>query len=190
MLSLIPISDANPTKNFPVVTVALIAINVLVFFFAQPGFGTNDEATVYFYENAPVPCQLAEECPDLDLQVVTTTGAEVGVISLGEQPTLTEFVGRLVFSTFLHGGFLHIAGNMLFLWVFGNNIEDFLGRVKYVLFYLLGGIAAGLAHVLWTLRVSPMSGNEVASCLQGASEACAGIGQYVPAVGASGPSQQ
>src|SRR5688500_15019937 len=121
VLSLIPISDANPTKNFHLVTLVLIGINVFVFFFVQPGFGTSTEATVYFYDNAPVPCQLAEECPDLQIKVVTTTGAEVGVISLRDDPSMVRFVGSLIFSTFMHGGFLHIAGNMLFLWVFGNN---------------------------------------------------------------------
>ena len=189
VLSLIPISDANPTRNFPLVTLLLIGVNVLVFFFVQPGFGTNERAAIYFYDNAPVPCQLNEECPDLEIQVVTATGAEIGVIAF-QQPTLGEFTWRLVFSTFLHGGFLHLGGNMLFLWVFGNNIEDHLGKVKYVLFYLLGGLAAGLAHVLWTLRLTQMSENEVATCLTTQAgelaEFCSGMGQYVPAVGASG----
>ncbi len=174
MLALIPISDANPTRNFPIVTITLIAINILVFLFVQPGFGTSPEAAQYFYENAPVPCQLADECP---LEVFPADIA---------RPPLSEFVWSLLFSTFLHGGFLHLGGNMLFLWVFGNNIEDHLGRVKYVGFYLLGGLAASLAHVLWTLRVEAMSSGAVGSCLQGAAEGCGGIGQYVPAVGASG----
>ncbi|MDP9068065.1 MAG: rhomboid family intramembrane serine protease [Actinomycetota bacterium] len=174
MLALIPISDANPTRNFPVVTIALIAINVLVFFFVEPGFGTSPEATQYFYENAPVPCQLADECP-----------ADFFPPEIAE-PTLSEFVWALLFSTFLHGGFLHLGGNMLFLWVFGNNIEDYLGRVKYVAFYLLGGLAAGLAHVLWTLRLEALPSDAVQACLGGAAQGCGGIGQYVPAVGASG----
>jgi membrane associated rhomboid family serine protease len=174
VLSLIPISDANPTRRFPIVTVVLIAINVLVFLFVQPGFGVSQEAAQYFYEEAPVPCQLAEECP------TRLFGDEIG------SPTLGEFSWKLLFSTFLHGGFLHLGGNMLFLWVFGNNIEDFLGRFKYVLFYLVGGLAAGLAHVIWTLRHDPMSQDAIVTCLQGATEGCSAIGQYVPAVGASG----
>ena len=187
MLSLIPISDANPTKTFPIVTIALIAINILVFFLVQPGFGTSSEATVYFYENAPVPCQLPKECPDLDIEVVDATNRSVGVIALGDEPETTGFLGRILASTFFHGGFLHIAGNMLFLWVFGNNIEDFLGRIKYVLFYLLGGLAAGLAHIVWTLRLDPMSESAIGACLgSNVAEGCSALGQYVPAVGASG----
>ena len=168
MAALIPISDANPTRRFPIVTIALIAINVVVFFLVEPGFGMDAAATEYFYENAPVPCQL-ESCP-------------TGIEDVGT----TDFLVASVFSTFLHAGFMHIIGNMLFLWVFGNNIEDHLGRVKYVGFYLLGGLAASLAHSLWTLRVDPMSIPEINACLQGASDACSGIGQYVPSVGASG----
>ena len=187
MLSLIPISDANPTKTFPIVTIALIAINIAVFFLVQPGFGVSSEATVYFYENAPVPCQLGQECPDLELELVDAGGNEVGVIALGDEPDTTGFLARVVASTFFHGGFLHIAGNMLFLWVFGNNIEDFLGRVKYILFYLVGGLVAGLAHILWTLRLDSMSASAVSACLESnAAQGCAAIGQYVPAVGASG----
>ena len=174
VIALIPLSDANPTKNFPIVTVTLIAINILVFLFVQPGFGVSPEAAQYFYENAPVPCQLARECPTAVFPSAIAT------------PSLSEFVWSLVFSTFLHGGFLHLGGNMLFLWVFGNNIEDYLGRVKYVAFYLLGGLAASLAHVLWTLRLDQMSEGAVSACLQGTSETCSAIGQYVPAVGASG----
>ncbi|MFP5352004.1 MAG: rhomboid family intramembrane serine protease [Actinomycetota bacterium] len=172
MISLIPLSDANPTRNFPAITIALIAINILVFLFVQPGFGVSEEAALYFYENAPVPCQLSNECPSL--------------LPGPTEPTLGAFVWSLLFSTFMHGGFLHLGGNMLFLWVFGNNIEDFLGKVKFTLFYLLGGIAAGLAHVLWTLRLDPMDSSVVEGCLVGAAQSCNGIGQYVPAVGASG----
>jgi membrane associated rhomboid family serine protease len=83
---------------------------------------------------------------------------------------LVSFVGAIVFSTFLHAGLLHIAGNMLFLWIFGNNVEDHLGRVKYLAFYLLGGIAAGFAQVL--AHLGPCSQADPAPC--------------TPAVGASG----
>jgi membrane associated rhomboid family serine protease len=159
VISLIPLSDANPTRQFPVVTVALIVMNVIAFFFLQPGFGTSAEATNYFAENVAVPCQL-QECPDRPVQYSNTEPP----IELQER-SFPSFVGALLFSTFLHAGFLHIAGNMLFLWVFGNNIEDFLGKVKFLIFYLAAGIAAGFAHVLVNLE---------------------GIPSLLPAVGASG----
>jgi membrane associated rhomboid family serine protease len=140
MISLIPISDANPTRRFPLITIALIVANVISFF-REPGFGDSLQGSLYFFRNAPVPCQLADSCPTgpIDLGPVLVRIPDRGLIS---------FLIAILVSTFLHAGFLHIIGNMLFLWVFGNNIEDFLGPVKYLTFYLLGGIAAALAHIL------------------------------------------
>ncbi len=158
MLSLIPISDANPTRRFPVVTVALIALNVVAFF-ATPGLGQTQESQRYFFEHAPIACQLDGSCPP-------------GFPFPGEG--IGDFLISVVYSTFLHAGFLHIIGNMLFLWVFGNNVEDFLGRGKFLGFYLLGGITASFAHVIWSLATSP----EV--CTQADFSAC------IPSVGASG----
>lgn len=144
MLGLIPISDANPTRRFPIVTVCLIAANVLMFF-RTPGLGTSLQSAVYFIENAPLPCQLEETCPRAVL--LTSQGPIVPIPTRG----LGSFLLAVLLSTFLHAGFLHIAGNMLFLWVFGNNVEDHLGRLKFLGFYLLGAIAASFAHVFWVL---------------------------------------
>lgn len=166
MLSLIPLSDVNPTRRFPIVTVGLIVANVIIFF-TEPGFGLTDNATVYFYEHAPVPCQLVDECPAPNLI------PDYGILGL---------VWAMIVSTFLHAGPLHIAGNMLFLWVFGNNIEDYLGRAKFLGFYLLGGLAASLAHILWSLRDLPPSPPPLQACFTGVVS----CGPYVPAVGASG----
>jgi membrane associated rhomboid family serine protease len=143
VLALIPISDANPTRRFPIVTVLLIAVNAFVFLAVQPDFGTSVEANVYFVEEAPIPCQLQDQC-EFDAIQVATDRPPVFI----PERSLSEFLSASVFSTFLHAGWLHLLGNMLFLWVFGNNVEDFLGRVKYAAFYLLGGLAATFAHVL------------------------------------------
>ncbi|HET7483043.1 MAG TPA: rhomboid family intramembrane serine protease, partial [Actinomycetota bacterium] len=129
MISLIPISDANPTRRFAIVTVAIIVLNVVAFFTLEPGFGTSEESTPYFARTTAVPCQLEHRCPDVPVQY----GPGVKPVRLPDRDLLS-FIGAMLFSTFLHAGFLHIAGNMLFLWVFGNNIEDFLGRVKFVAF--------------------------------------------------------
>lgn len=158
MLSLIPISDANPTRRFPVITVILIALNVVAFF-QTPGFGQTQASQQYFFENAPIACQLDNSCPP-------------GFPFPGEG--LGDFLISVVYSTFLHAGWLHIIFNMLFLFVFGNNIEDYLGRVKFVLFYLVGGLAASFAHVAWTMFSSP------ATCTN------ADFGACIPSVGASG----
>jgi membrane associated rhomboid family serine protease len=142
--ALIPISDSNPTRRFPIVTLVLIALNAYVFLMVQPDFGESLRANVYFVEEAPIPCQLQDDCAAF-LEVRT---AEIsGGIPIPERG-IVSFLKASVFSTFLHAGWLHVIGNMLFLWIFGNNVEDYLGRVKYVLFYLLGGLAATFAHVL------------------------------------------
>jgi membrane associated rhomboid family serine protease len=131
MLSLIPISDANPTRRVPVVTIGLIVANVIAFL-QEPGFGAGSVAAArYFLQNAPAPCQLADSCP-------------AGF----PQRDLGSFLVAVLFSMFLHAGILHIAGNMLFLWVFGNNVEDWLGPVRYLVFYVLAGYAAAFAHIL------------------------------------------
>jgi len=137
-----------------------MVLNVIAFFFLQPDFGNGPEATNYFAENVAVPCQLNDECPNRPIQY----SQEEEPVHLPDR-SLLSFVGAVLFSTFLHGGFLHIAGNMLFLWVFGNNVEDYLGKIKFVVFYLAAGIAAGFAHILTNLE---------------------GISSLLPAVGASG----
>ena len=178
--SLIPISDANPTRRFPVVTIALIVANVLAFFFVEPNFGGGAAASDYFFENAPMPCQIEDSCPagfvitdqgispplnDQQLNEVQANREavtrEVGPHRVAAIPDrdLVSFLGAILLSTFLHAGFLHIIGNMLFLWVFGNNVEDFLGPIKYLAFYLVGGIAAALAHIFTHLdSVAPTVG--------------------------------
>jgi membrane associated rhomboid family serine protease len=156
----IPISDANPTKRFPIVTVILIVANVLVFFLVEPDFGTSIKSEGYFVDHVAVPCQMENDCPTELVQY-----GPAGPIKRIPQRSLLSFLGAMLLATFMHAGFLHIAGNMLFFWVFGNNIEDFLGRFKYLLFYLLGGLASGFAQVLTHLN---------------------GDSSLVPAVGASG----
>ena len=175
MLSLIPIHDANPTRRRSFVTMILVGLCVAAWLMT-PGLGTTDESTEYFYEHAPVPCQALEgQCPD---QVSFSDGAGNELTIDVDDPSMGPFILSMLFSTFLHGGFLHLAGNMVFLWVFGNNIEDHLGHVKYAIFYLLGGLAASAAHVLWSLKDASQA------CLQ--NPACTEISPYVPSVGASG----
>jgi len=159
VVSLIPISDENPTRRTPVITLVLIGLNIFTFFFIQPDAPlwseTSPREERFYFETAPMPCQFEDECP------ASITGSAGQVIDIPER-TLGEFVLSLVFSAFLHGNLLHIGGNMLFLWVFGNNVEDFLGHFKYTLFYLVGAIGSGFGQVLTNL------------------------GSEVPAIGASG----
>lgn len=141
--SLIPIHDENPTRTFSYVTLALIVLNVLVFF-QEPGLARpRDQATAcalagHFYRWGLVPHEIAEGRP-----VQVRSGGCPGVVG---DPAKNVYLALLT-SMFLHGGILHLAGNMLFLWIFGNNVEDRLGRVKFIVFYLLTGVIASLAHV-------------------------------------------
>jgi rhomboid family protein len=125
----IPLRDANPTRRTPVVTLAIIAACVLVYGYqvlllAQGGESALDR---FITRWGVVPVELVD-------------ALQAGALASGELVTL-------VTSQFLHGSLVHIAGNMLFLWIFGNNIEDRFGRLAFVAFYLVGGIVAGLTQV-------------------------------------------
>jgi membrane associated rhomboid family serine protease len=136
-----PLKDNIPTEHFPVVTVTLIALNVLAYFFFQHGtISLGDPTGTDYLQNlfdyAWIPIELTEgvQCvPDQAFQAVSC-GAGVA-----DQPPvyLTVFTAM-----FMHGGLLHLGGNMLFLWIFGNNVEDSMGPLKFIVFYLLAGIAA------------------------------------------------
>jgi len=121
----IPLKDDLPTERAPVVTVALIAANAAAFLWQYLGPGL--EASVQVGGLIPAELLRLEDIPPLDLV----------------PPPLTVLT-----SMFLHGSFAHVGLNMLTLWIFGNNVEDALGRVRYLLFYLLSGVAAALAQTL------------------------------------------
>ena len=141
---MLPLKDNVPTRHFPIVTVAIIVVNVLVYFLYQDGgIGVPDGPV---NESAYHPCEVDDSC-----RVV------------GQDWPVTLFT-----SMFMHGSIDHLLGNMLFLWIFGNNVEDAMGRFRYVVFYLLAGIAATALQTFVTLET--------------ASDAAAGI----PNLGASG----
>ncbi|MCE8419156.1 rhomboid family intramembrane serine protease [Rhodovulum sulfidophilum] len=111
-----PLRDHNPSSRFPFVTLALIAANVAVFLFCLPLFSNPKALHALFMEWGMVPA------------LITQSGDWSGMLT----------------SMFLHGGVLHLAGNMLFLWIFGDNMEDRFGHLGFLLFYLAGGVAAAL----------------------------------------------
>jgi rhomboid family protein len=136
-----PLKDNIGTRNTPVVTIALIIANVVVFLLSIRHGGSilsgPDDATVIHY--GAIPYEVTH--PGSQCDVVSDGVQQVFACDprIGDQPA-TWFT--VLSSMFLHGGLLHIAGNMLFLWVFGNNVEDAMGRAKFLVFYILGGIAA------------------------------------------------
>ena len=139
-----PIGDDNSDRTtVPVVNYILIAINVLVFVFFQ-GLGSNDQFTYAF---STVPEEIRTGA-DIARAVPIEVGDQRAVINL--QPTPGSVYLTLITSMFMHGGLMHLFGNMLFLWIFGDNLEHALGRARYLLFYLVTGLIASLAHVIST----------------------------------------
>lgn len=146
----IPLKDLNPRRSYPVVNTLLILANVVVFLYQAtlPPYAFKAFVTA----NATIPQRIPQ-------WLSGHVSFEVAFL-----PLLT--------SMFLHSGLAHIAGNMLFLWVFGDNVEDYFGHVQYLFFYLVCGIGAGLLHVLFNLN-SPLPA-------VGASGAISGVmGAYI-----------
>ena len=126
---MIPLRDANPVRHTPVVTLAIIAACVAVFVYQLGLMADGGEAALERFITAwgVVPAEL------------------VAALRTGAVPS--QEAATLITSQFLHGGIVHIGGNMLFLWIFGNNVEDAFGRLRFLAFYLIGGIVAALAQV-------------------------------------------
>jgi membrane associated rhomboid family serine protease len=158
----LPFHDDNPVRSPPIVTWVIIAACLGIYFLWQPSpFSTTGDDTAFNVENAAIPCEVVEGRPLVQAEVEATyiqgTTAESCDIDDGRSPEV--FPGKDVYvsvltSMFLHGGLLHIGGNLLFLWVFGNNVEDAFGKVGYALFYLAGGVVATLSHVVLNLDSS------------------------------------
>lgn len=148
---MIPLSDDNPVRSTPFITFSLVAANVAVF--------------LYQLSLGPLQEQFIRSCGFLPIELVT--GQDVGVPTCVSPPALT-----ILTSMFMHGGFLHIGSNLLYLWIFGNNVEDSMGSVKFLVFYVVCGVAAALAQTYVTMAYQP----EAAAIPNvGASGAIAGV---------------
>lgn len=142
---LLPLGDDNRDRHItPIVNYILIALNILAFVFWQD-MGTNIPVTFGY---ATVPEEILTG-RDLVTQSVLVENPITGQNELqpGLQPTPIPVYLTLISSMFMHGGWAHLGGNMLFLWIFGDNIENALGHKRYIIFYLLCGVIASLAHV-------------------------------------------
>jgi membrane associated rhomboid family serine protease len=164
----IPIHDKNPVRRTAYVTYALIAVNFVVFLFGPAasltGGGSPQEACAqqrYFLEHGAVPFELIHNhqltlAQEPRIPVATNVGQALCVF--GQLPHKVPVVSVLT-AMFIHAGWLHLIGNMLFLYVFGNNVEDRLGRFHFLLFYLVGGYIATYAFALLnTAAVTPLVG--------------------------------
>jgi len=150
----IPYRDINPTSRFAWVTLGLILVNAFVFLFLEPTL-TGDQAAqqAYFFCHAEIPYEVthhtsladggkgAQQAIEQDLGASADQAAQVQA-GLRQACPHKSWIASVFESMFLHAGWLHIGGNMLYLWIFGNNVEDRLGRFRYLVFYLAGGLAA------------------------------------------------
>ena len=142
-----PLKDNIPTERTAFVTIALIAINVFAYFVLQRGgiLSGPDDAIVVDWGAIPYEVtNPGDEC-GIALGQIACEG-QPGVV--GRAPEQPATILTIFSSMFMHGSILHLGGNMLFLWIFGNNIEDAMGSVKFVIFYLLGGLAALFGQIL------------------------------------------
>jgi len=146
----LPYKDENPTELTPVVTLGIIALNVAAWLFVQ-GAGAGEPLARSVCQLGLIPAEILRTAPP-------GTAVPLGP---GMQCVLTAepHLWTILTSMFMHGGWLHIIGNMWFLWVFGNNIEDSMGHTRFVVFYLLCGVAAAAAQMLTDPRSAvPMVG--------------------------------
>lgn len=127
---MIPFRDANPSSRVPIVTIGLILINAL-FFLQEVGMGEALQSFIYAYGVVPQKWLFAGQSPELAPEAIAAT---------------------YLTSIFLHGGWMHLIGNMWYLWIFGDNIEDRLGHVRFLAFYILCGLLAGAAHTAFNLN--------------------------------------
>ena len=155
---MLPIRDSARRQRIPLITVALIAANVIAFLFWQPTLRHEKDAELaqqsFFWCHGQIPYELAHQVPLAQSGVTgrDEISKDYGVTT-ADAAQLQDYLGRecpgkniwlsIVSAMFLHAGWLHLGGNMLFLWIFGDNVEDALGKLGYLVFYLLGGIAAG-----------------------------------------------
>ena len=135
---MIPLRDTVPSIRFPAVTIGLIVVNAFVFLF-ELGASTRGLDAV-FYQWGIVPCTFTNTCP-VRLRIPG------GFLLLPQHPNYLTILS----SMFLHGGWMHILGNMWSLWIFGDNVEDRMGRLGFLCFYLLSGLAAGVLHIAFNV---------------------------------------
>ncbi len=149
-----PIGDDNSDRHIqPIVNYAIIAINILVFVFLQ-GIGGND---AFSYAFSLVPKEITSGIDITGVQIVRDALGNTGQVQ--HYPTPLPVYFNFLSSMFMHGDIMHIFGNMLFLWIFGDNIENLIGHIRYAIFYLVCGFAAALAQILMnTDSIIPMLG--------------------------------
>ena len=141
---MLPIADENERGHGPaVVSLAIIAINIAVFVFLQGLGGPSGEDFTYGYSAVPY-----EITHGVDLVEPTDVSVDGTPVAIPQEPGPSPIWLTLLTSLFMHGGLLHLGGNMLFLWIFGDNVEHRIGHIPYLIFYLVAGVIASFAQIL------------------------------------------
>ncbi len=153
-----PLRDLNPSRGTAIVTLLLIALNVAAFIGWQPHGDGNAEAA-FLYERAAVACEITTREPLTDAALRSGRCASGGASSGGALFPAKQIALSIATSMFLHGGVVHLLGNMWFLWIFGDNVEEAFGHLGYLLLYALAGVGATLGFVaLHPGSVEPLIG--------------------------------
>jgi membrane associated rhomboid family serine protease len=140
-----PIGDENERGHGPAfVSLAIIGLNILVFIFLQ-GAGASVQGAQFTYGYSAIPAEITTGDDLTEPQSITVDGQAVEV---PQEPGPSPIWLTLLTSMFMHGGWLHLAGNMLFLWIFGDNVEHRIGHLPYLAFYLVAGVIASFAQIL------------------------------------------
>jgi rhomboid family protein len=164
----LPVGDHNPTRRMTWVTWSLVSINVLVFVFLEPWSGTVCQQRAFFLRWATIPAELFQGRPLGPSQIAAATPGQCGLQAFSGKDVYLS----TLYSLFLHGDWLHLVGNMLYLWIFGNNIEDRFGHLHFLAFYVLSGLGATFVFTISNVAST--------STLVGASGAIAGVlGAYL-----------
>jgi membrane associated rhomboid family serine protease len=145
----IPIKDDIPTRRFPVLTVAIIVICCVVYFgFEQGLWSLGSKGNQRVIEYGAIPYEISHPGKNCDATASGQIACEGQRGVVGKAPSQPPWWVTIFTSMFMHGSLLHLGGNMLFLWIFGNNVEDSMSRWRFAAFYLLGGLVALLAQVV------------------------------------------
>ncbi len=162
---MIPISDINPAKNIPIISRLFIVFSSIIFIFIQPK--NNVELINYFYKFAAIPCEVMTNLPLAANQFYNNNCNLIPDIFIFADKNILL---SIFISLFLHANFLHILGNLWSFWIFGNNVEDKLGKFRFILFLIFSGIVSVVGHsFLNSLNINPIVGSSgIVSALMGA----------------------
>jgi membrane associated rhomboid family serine protease len=155
--AMLPLRDENPTSRVAVVTIALIVINIAIYFVIQLPQNPTEQVR-FTYKWAAVPCEIHTGHPVVavpEQEPIAPDACAVPATGITAPQPVAPHKNvwlAILYSMFLHGSVLHVLGNMLFLWIFGNNVEDQLGRFWYLVFYLVGGYVAAFVHIAVNLN--------------------------------------